>query len=126
MQKKLVNRKNVIFLHDNARPHTQGWLKKKLLSLDGLFYHTPTLLPRLDPTDYHLLCSLQNFLNGKTFNSEEQVSQAVENFFQSKPITFYKEGIDKLPERREKDIHDSGEYIINVILLFNESKINVW
>ncbi|KAF3426636.1 hypothetical protein E2986_10916 [Frieseomelitta varia] len=41
----------------------------------------------------------------------KQVSQAVEHFFQSKPTTFYKEGIDKLPGRWEKVIHNSGEYI---------------
>ncbi|GFW27189.1 uncharacterized protein TNCV_94151 [Trichonephila clavipes] len=67
----------------------------------------------LAPTDYHLFCSLQNFLNGKTFNSEEQITQAVENFFQSKPATFYKEEIYKLPEREEKVIDNSGEYVIN-------------
>ncbi|KOX70940.1 hypothetical protein WN51_03369 [Melipona quadrifasciata] len=60
---------------------------------------TVTSLFGLAPTDYHLFCSLQNFLNGKTFNSEKQVNRAVENFFQSEPITFYKEGIDKLPGR---------------------------
>ena len=65
------------------------------------------------PTDHHLFCSLQNFLNGETFNSEEKVCQAVENFFQSKPTTFYKEGIDKLPERWEKVIRNNGEYIMN-------------
>lgn len=50
----------------------------------------------------------------KTFwmnNSEEQVSQAVENFFQSKPTKFYKEGIYMLPERWEKVIHNSGKHI---------------
>ncbi|KZC05381.1 hypothetical protein WN55_05411 [Dufourea novaeangliae] len=52
-------------------------------------------------------------LKNDTFNSEEQVRQAVENFFQSKPTTFYKEGIDKLPGRWEKVIDNNGEYIIN-------------
>ncbi|KOX68861.1 Histone-lysine N-methyltransferase SETMAR [Melipona quadrifasciata] len=59
----------------------------------------PPYFPGLAPTDYHLFCSLQNFLNGKIFNSHEQVSQAVENFFQSKPI-------DKLPGRWKRVIHN--------------------
>lgn len=44
--------------------------------------------PELSLTDYHLFCSLQNFLNGKTFNSVEEASQAIENVFWSKPSTF--------------------------------------
>ncbi|KAG5333135.1 SETMR methyltransferase, partial [Acromyrmex heyeri] len=87
--------------------------QEKILELGWLVLLHPPYSPDLAPTDYHLFCSLQNFLNGKTFNSEEQVSQAVENFFQSKLITFYKEGIDKLPGTWEKVIHNSGEYIIN-------------
>lgn len=109
----LVNRKNVILLHDNARPHTARVTQEKILELGWSVLPHPPYSPDLAPTDYHLFCSLQNFLNGKTFNSEEQVRQAVENFFQSKPTTFYKEGIDKLPGRWEKVIQNSGDYIIN-------------
>ncbi|CAK9820139.1 Histone-lysine N-methyltransferase SETMAR [Anthophora quadrimaculata] len=109
----LVNRKNVILLHDNARPHTARVTQKKILELGwSVLPHLP-YSPDLAPTDYHLFCSLQNFLNGKTVNSEEQVRQAVENFFQYKSTTFYKKGIDKLPGRWEKVIDNSGEYIIN-------------
>ncbi|CAK9809291.1 Histone-lysine N-methyltransferase SETMAR [Anthophora quadrimaculata] len=95
----LVNRKNVILLHDNVRPHTARVTQEKILELGWSVLPQPLYSPDLAPTDYHLFCSLQNFLNGKTFNSEEQVSQAVENFFQSKPTTLYKDGIDKLPGR---------------------------
>ncbi|XP_043258954.1 histone-lysine N-methyltransferase SETMAR-like [Colletes gigas] len=109
----LVNRKDVILLHDNARPHTARVTQEKILELGWSVLRHPPYSPDLAPTDYHHFCSLQNFLNGKTSNSEEQVRQAVENFFQSKPTIFYEEGIDKLPGRWEKVIDNSGEYIIN-------------
>lgn len=75
---------------------------------------TPTYTPDLATIDYHIFCSLQNFLDAEAFNSKEEVSQAVENFFQTKPITSYREGIDKLQGRWEKVVHNSGEYIIKV------------
>ncbi|XP_054005260.1 histone-lysine N-methyltransferase SETMAR-like [Hylaeus anthracinus] len=109
----LINRRNVILLHDNARPHTARVTQEKILELGWSVLPHPPYSPNLAPTGYHLFCSLQNFLNGKTFNSEEQARQAVENFFQPKPTTFYKDGIDKLPGRWEKVIDNSGEYIIN-------------
>ncbi|XP_014609810.1 PREDICTED: histone-lysine N-methyltransferase SETMAR-like [Polistes canadensis] len=108
----LVNRKNIILLHDNVRSHTAKVTQEKILELGWSVLPHPPYSPDLAPTNYHLFSSLKNFLNGKTFKSEEQVNQAVENFFQSKPTTFYKEGIDKLPERWEKVIHNNGEYII--------------
>lgn len=98
----------------------QGRFKKKFLNL--ISFIISTLIPGsyLNGLSFFLFLV---FLNGKIFNSEEQVSQAIENFLQSKPTTFYKKGIDKLPKKL-KIIHNS-EYIINITLLFNKSKINV-
>ncbi|XP_043258025.1 histone-lysine N-methyltransferase SETMAR-like [Colletes gigas] len=77
----LVNRKSVILLHDSARPHTTRVTQKNILELGWSVLPHPPYSPDLAQTDYQLFCSLQNFLNGKTFNSEEQVRQTVENFF---------------------------------------------
>ncbi|GFU24763.1 mariner Mos1 transposase [Trichonephila clavipes] len=97
-----ANSKNVILLHDNPRPHTAKVTQENVLELGwSVLLHTP-YSPDHSPTDYHLFCSLQKIFGGKTFNSEEQITQAVENFFQFKPATFYKEGIYKLPGRWEK------------------------
>ncbi|EFN76697.1 hypothetical protein EAI_17499, partial [Harpegnathos saltator] len=55
---------------------------------------------------------LQNYLNGKNFDSLEALKNGVSSFFESKPCSFYDRGIRMLPERWEKIIENDGEYII--------------
>ena len=62
----------------------------------------PPYSPDLAPFDHHLLCSLQNHLNGKTFDSNEAVKNEVIQFFAYKNQTFYENGIMKLTERWQK------------------------
>lgn len=63
----LVNRKGVVFLHDNATPHTSLATRQKLLELDWEVLSHPPYSPDLSPSDYHLFRSFQNSLNGKKF-----------------------------------------------------------
>ena len=62
---------------------------------------------------YHLFRSLQNHLNGKTFNSNKAVKDELIQFFASKNQTFYESGIIKLTERWQKVIEQNGWYIID-------------
>jgi len=55
----------------------------------------------LAPSDFHLFRSLQNSLNGKSFNSLVEKNH-LEKFFAEKPERFWKDGIFKLPERWRK------------------------
>ena len=82
---ELATRKGVIFHQDNTRPHTS----------------------------YHSFRSLQNHLNGKTFDSNEAVKNKLIQFFASKDQTFYESGIMKLTERWQKVIEQNGQYIID-------------
>ena len=59
----------------------------------------PLYSPDLAPSDYHLFCSLQNHLNGKTYDSNEAVKNELIQFFPSKNQTFYESGIKKLMEK---------------------------
>ena len=73
----------------------------------------PPYSPNLAPSDYHLFRSLQNHLNGKTFDSNEAVKNELIQFFASKKQTFYESGIMKLTERWQKVIEQNGQYIID-------------
>ena len=51
--------------------------------------------PDLAPSDYYLFRSLQNSLNGKTFNDDEAVKSHLVHFFANKEQKFYERVITK-------------------------------
>ena len=71
-QPEMVNRKSVIFHHDSATPHTCRATRQKLRLGWKVMLHPP-YSPYLAQSDYYLFRSLQNSLNGKTFNDDEAV-----------------------------------------------------
>ena len=109
---ELINRKGVVFHQDNARPHTSLVTRQKLLQLGWDILPHPPYSPDLAPSDYYLFRSLQNFLDGKTFTSNEEVKNHLDQFFASKEQKFYERGIMLLPERWQKVLDQNGQYII--------------
>ena len=51
-------------------------------------------------------------MNRKSFVNNEGVKRHVEEFFESKPVQFYTDGISKLPERWAKVVEQNGQYFI--------------
>ncbi|GFU08683.1 histone-lysine N-methyltransferase SETMAR [Trichonephila clavipes] len=105
---ELINIKGVVFHQDNARP-TSLVTRQKLLQLEwDTMPHLP-YSPDLAPSDYYLFRSLQNFLDGKTFTSNEEVKNHLNQFFASKDQKFYERGIMLLPERWQKVLDQNGQ-----------------
>jgi [histone H3]-lysine36 N-dimethyltransferase SETMAR len=78
---ELINRNDVVFYQDNARPHTSLVTHPKLLQLEwNIMPHTP-YTPDLAPTEYYFFSSLQIFLNGKIFTSNEEVKNHLGSVF---------------------------------------------
>ena len=98
-QPELANRKGVIFHHDNATPQKSLATRQKLLRLGWEMMLHPTYSPDLAPSNYYLFRSLQNSLNGKTFNDDDAVKSHSVHFFADKDQKFYEREIMKLPER---------------------------
>lgn len=110
---ELVNRKGIVFQHDNARPHTSLETRRKLIELGWDVLVHPPYSPDLAPSDFHLFRSLQNSLNGKNLTSLEACKNHLDQFFVDKSQKFYERGIMKLPERWQKVIEQNGAYFID-------------
>ncbi|UYV72655.1 hypothetical protein LAZ67_10000229 [Cordylochernes scorpioides] len=91
--------KGVLFLHDNARPHTSCKTVSTIIKLGFEVLEHPAYSPDLAPSDYFLFGLLKKELKGKRFDSDEDVQKVVQDFFHTLRKSAYKEGIYKLPER---------------------------
>lgn len=109
----LVNRKGVILLHDNARPHVAKMIKEKIQELSWEVLAHPAYSPDIAPSDYHLFRSLQNFLANKHYDKYEDLKMDIEKFFDQKPPNFYEREINQLPLRWAKVVDSNGDYIID-------------
>lgn len=109
----LVNRKGVILLHDNARPHVAKMTKQKIEDLEWEVLPHPPYSPDLAPTDYHLFRSLHDYLGGKTYQEDGDIKADLSAFFEFKSPSFYKRGIDQLPIRWAQVVDSDGDYIID-------------
>ena len=95
----LINWKNVVLLHDNARPHTARVTQEKILELDWPFLPHPPSSPDLAPSDYHLYRSLQNSLMG--------TNSLMKSRFESSSRTFSRQN------RRNSTQKESKSSLIN-------------
>ncbi|UYV77143.1 hypothetical protein LAZ67_14003433 [Cordylochernes scorpioides] len=101
--------KGVLFLHDNARPHTSCKTVSTIIKLGSEVLEHPAYSPDLAPSDYFLFGLLKKELKGKRFDSDEDVQKVVQDFFHTFPESAYKEGIYKLPERWRRCIESQGK-----------------
>lgn len=68
-----VNRRKVILLHDNARPHIAKESKEALLDLGWEVLPQPAYSSNIAPSDYHLFRSMQHALSSERFSNAENV-----------------------------------------------------
>jgi histone-lysine N-methyltransferase SETMAR len=102
--------RNVILLHDNARPHTVVLTWDKLKEFHWETLEHPPYSPDLSPNDYHLFVPPKEALGGHQFQSDDGVEEFVRNWAMTHPQTFYNEGIQKLPTRWQKSVELQGDY----------------
>ncbi|GAA6093199.1 histone-lysine N-methyltransferase SETMAR-like [Tachysurus ichikawai] len=73
----------------------------------------PPHTPDPAPSDFHLFRSLQNFLRGLTFHSDEAGNRHLGQFFADKEDrTFYERGIMQLTESWQNVIEQNWQYVI--------------
>ena len=80
----LSNLKGIIFQHDNAKPLASLKTRKKLLELNWDVLPHPPYSPDLVPSDFHLLRSLQKFLDGENFSGREDIKLTLLQYLPTK------------------------------------------
>ncbi|GFY14794.1 histone-lysine N-methyltransferase SETMAR [Trichonephila clavipes] len=94
---ELANRRFVVSLQDNPRPHTSVVTRLNLWKLgwEGLMH--PPYSQDLSPSDYLLFLVLQNFVSDEKLRSREDCENRLPDVFANKCQDFYARGIMKLP-----------------------------
>jgi [histone H3]-lysine36 N-dimethyltransferase SETMAR len=105
---KRPDKNKIILQHDNARPHVGKLTKTKLNELG--WEVLPSYSPDLAPSDYHLFRDLQVSLDDVLSDSDEEVKNWLQNYFDSMSHIFYRRGIDSVPTKWAKVIDNNGEY----------------
>jgi histone-lysine N-methyltransferase SETMAR len=110
IREKRPEKDKIILLHDNATPHTALITKEKIAQFGWTVMPHPPYSPDLAPTDYKAFQSLQNWLNGKNFETDEEVKASIQNWIDSKTVAFWVKGIAALPGRWTRVIEYEGNY----------------
>jgi [histone H3]-lysine36 N-dimethyltransferase SETMAR len=120
----LLDNKQIVFLQDNARPHTAKITKAKLVQLGWTVLPHPPYSPDLAPTDFFLFKNMARDLNrrgGRQFKNDDEVKDYVKNFFEEKMVqkdgdgysSYFREGIERLPVRWQRCVDAGGDYFHN-------------
>ena len=84
---RLVNRDMPILLHDNAHPHTANRTQLKILKLDLETIDYLLYSRDFSRSDYHFIRNLDNFSQGKIFNSQQVVGNVFRAFIGKSVLT---------------------------------------
>ena len=103
--------RNIIILHDNARPHAACLTSEASAKMGWEVLPHPSYSPDLAPSDYHLFGFVKDQLRGQRYETTEAIQKAVRQCLRMAGTEFCRRGIFKLPERWEKCVQRSGDYV---------------
>jgi histone-lysine N-methyltransferase SETMAR len=88
--------RGVLFLHDNARPHTARATEERIQELQWELLEHPPYSPDLDPYDFRLLGLPKNQHSGKRFAGGEDIETEVRKWLRQQSKDFYAAGFEAL------------------------------
>lgn len=104
-------KKKLVYLHfDNAPSHSSNLVKQYLASSPFKRLPHPQYSPDLSPCDFSINGSLKDSLGGCSFDSEDDLLSAIENFFTQKSSQFYENIFNGWIRRYQQCITANGDY----------------
>lgn len=76
----------MVFHHDKARPRVSLMTYHEVLFFGWDVFAQPPYYSGIAPSDYYLVRSVQHDLNGKTFETLDDVKKHLEQFFAQKSL----------------------------------------
>ena len=106
---KLISK--VLFLHDNACPHTANRTRELLDHFGWEVFAHPPYSPDLAPSDYHLFPNMKTWRATQLFGEDAELQAGVKEWLKSQAANFYDDGINKLLHRYDKCLNLNGDYV---------------
>ena len=102
---------NVLFQHDNARPHTSIRTMEAITSFGWTVIPHPPYSPDLAPSDCHLFGPKKEGLRDNWYRNDYKVKTAVLNWLRHQPAEFYNTGIHALVHRWPVALEGGVDYV---------------
>lgn len=102
--------RGVLLLHDNAPVHKSRVAASAIRQCGFEELNHPPYSPDLAPSDFYLFGILKKRFRGQRFDSDEEVKEAVETFFENCDNEFFAKGIHGLRDRFDSCIAAEGHY----------------
>jgi histone-lysine N-methyltransferase SETMAR len=106
-----LQKKKIIFHHDNAPTHKSVLAMGKLRDLRYELLEHPPYSPDLAPSNFYLFPKLKLFLAGQRFSSNQKAIAAVEGYFADLTNNHYRDGVMAMEHRWNKRISLKGDYV---------------
>ena len=106
-----LQKKKILFHHDNAPAHTSTIAQAKLHELKFELLPHPPYSPDLAPSDYYLFGNLKKWFSGQRFTSNEEVEWATDGYFHELDKSHYLKGVQMLENRWTRCIELKGDYV---------------
>ena len=106
----LKKRKKFYIHYDNARAHTSNYVKDYLDQSSFTLLQHPPYSPDLSPCDFGLFGTVKDSFRGKSFGCEEELLQAIDQFFYDQPPDFWKSIFEDWLRRLRLCISANGNY----------------
>ena len=103
--------KGILLLHDNAPVHKAKVAQAAIRDCGFEELNHPAYSPDLAPSDYYLFRNLKKHLRGERYDSDFQLTSAVESYFEGKTKEFFLAGLQSLKSKWDKCIVLDGDWI---------------